>query len=128
MYQDIPVVTDQFTKFTQAYATRNKSAKTATERVFNRFILRLGMPTLFFMTKQDNFRIPFLSISPDYVLKNQLITTPYYLQFNRQSQCMNSTILPCPKKKKSNWKYYINKLIYANNFTTHRIFTLSFFI
>ena len=42
-YQYKLVVTDEFTKFTKAYATRNKSVKTAAERDFNDFILRLSM-------------------------------------------------------------------------------------
>ena len=43
-YEQILVICDHFTRFTQAYACKNKSSRAAANKIFNNFILQFGFP------------------------------------------------------------------------------------
>ena len=44
-YEYFLVIIDQFTRHTHAYATTNKTTKTAAEKLFNDFVLKFRTPT-----------------------------------------------------------------------------------
>ena len=73
-YEYIFVIVDHFTRYVQAYATQNKSAKTAADKLYNDFILRFGFPIKYITTRGASLRTNCLI---DY---NNFVTYPIYKQ------------------------------------------------
>lgn len=120
-YKYILVVMDHYTGFAQAYATKNKSAKTVVEKVFNNFALCFGFPE---KIHHDMGR----------ELENQLMaqlqrccgvrgshTTCYHPQGNGQVERFNRTLLSMLRtltdSEKADWKNSLDKMVHAYNCT-----------
>ena len=54
-YQHMLVITDHFTRYTQAIPTRNQTAKATAEALFNSFIVHYGFPKRLHSDQEANF-------------------------------------------------------------------------
>ena len=115
------MLTDHFIRYTRAYATRKKTAKTTANHLYNDFILRFGIPSKLLHDQGGEFE-------KEIFIKNlKLWTTSKHPQANKLTESMNQTVLSMlstlPEKYKSNWKNYLNKVIHAYHCTRqhHRI-------
>ena len=54
-YEYLLVIMHHFIRYTQTYPTRNNASRTAAERIFNDFILRLGIPKHFLYDEGKEF-------------------------------------------------------------------------
>ena len=73
-YEYILVIVDHFTRYVQAYAIQNKSAKTAANKLYNDFILHFGFPHKIHHDQGASLRTNCLI---DY---NNFVTYPIYEQ------------------------------------------------
>ena len=123
-YEYLLVITDHFTRFAQAYPTKNKSGRSAAEKMFTEFILSYGFPEKIHHDQGKEFnnklwkRLQELSgIKPSQ-------TTPYHPMGNGQCERMNRTIInmlkTLNKNQKDNWKEHIKHLLFAYNSTIHK--------
>lgn len=54
-YQHMLVITDHFTRSAQAIPTRNQTARTTAEALFNSFVVHCGIPKRFHSDQGANF-------------------------------------------------------------------------
>ena len=78
----IQLTTDDFTRYTQAYFTRNKTAKTVTTHLYNNFVLRFGILSQLLHDQGREFGNALFKYLANLLGMHNLQTTPYHPELN----------------------------------------------
>jgi transposase InsO family protein len=123
-FQHVLVVTDHFTKFAQAYATKNKSSKAAADKLFNEFVMQFGLPKRIHHDRGGEFNSELMKELHRLAGVKMSNTTPYHPMGNGQCERFNRTLLnmlkSLPDAAKKNWKLFLPKLTFAYNSTINK--------
>ena len=119
--ENVPVITDHFTRYTQAYVTRTQMAQTMVKTLWDKFIVHYGLPKKILTNQGCNFESQLVADLCKLMGVRKIWTSLYHLQTNGQCERFNSTLInmlgTLPKEKKSEWKNHVGTLVHAYNCT-----------
>ena len=120
---DVLVVTDHFTKLSNAYLCPNQSAKAVANQLWNSFFCVYGFPERIHSDQGANFESSLIAEMLLAAGVHKSHTTPYHPMGNgaveRFNRTLGNMIRALPPKAKHRWPQLLRSLTFAYNATVH---------
>lgn len=94
-FENILVITDHFTRYSQAFSSRNQTAKTTAKILFEKFIVHYGFPNRLHSEQGRNFTSNVIKELCRLAVVHQSGTTPYHPMGNGMVERFNQTLIKC---------------------------------
>ena len=127
--ENVLVITDHFTRYALAYASKRQTAQATARILWDNFICHYGFPEQFISDQGRNFESDLIQELCKIAGVKKLHTTPYHPQSNGQCERFNSTLCnmlgTLSDEEKSDWKSHLGCMTHAYNCTKHASTTYS---
>lgn len=121
--ENVLVVTDHFSRFAQAYPTKDQKAVTVAKVLWKNFFCRFGFPARLHADQGRNFESTVVKELCKLMGITRTHTSPYHPQGNGTTERFNRTLMnmlgTLDPDKKPRWHEYIDALTHAYNCTQH---------
>ena len=121
--ENVLVITDHFTRYALAYASKTQTAQATARILWDNFICHYGFPEQFISDQGRNFESDLIQELCKIAGVKKLHTTPYHPQSNGQYERFNSTLCnmlgTLSDEEKSDWKSHLGCMTHAYNCTKH---------
>ena len=122
-FENVLVITDHFSRYAQAFPTKNQTARTTARVLFDQFIVHYGFPARIHSDQGQNFESKLIQELCLIAGVEKSHTTPYHAMGNGQVERFNQTLLQMlgtlEEYQKSDWKAHVPTLVHAYNATIH---------
>ena len=120
--ENVLVMTDHFTRYAHAVPTKNQTARTTAQVLYN-FFLHYGFPQRLHADQGRNFESLVIKELCKVAGIHKSRTTPYHPMGNGMCERFNSTLLnmlgTLEDDEKADWKSFVPSLVHAYNSTKH---------
>ena len=121
--RNILVVTDHYTRYAQAFPTKDQTARTVARVLWESYFVHYGLPERLHSDQGRDFESKLIKELCQAAGIRKTRTTPYHPQGNGQCERFNQTLLgmlgTLDDAKKEHWRRHVCHLVHAYNCTKH---------